>query len=99
LDYNLYSITKLSVLNAPLCPDCPIGIERMYMFFNEPGNDDFLLSAKFVMRIVVENGIQKLKVQFINDNNACGRKKGDFASPSSFREFSLPYGDYVLIKQ
>jgi len=98
-DYNLYSITKLSLLNAPLCPACPAGTERMYMLFNEPANDDFLLSAKFVMRRVIENGVEMLKVQFVTDSSAIGRKKRDFVSPSFFRQFSLPYGNYTLIKQ
>ena len=98
-DYNLYSITKLSLSNAPLCPVCPAGTERMYMFFNEPANDDAMLWAKFVMRRVIENGVEMLKVQFVTDSSASGRKKGDFTSPSLFREFSLPYGNYTLIKQ
>jgi hypothetical protein len=98
-EYNLYSITKLNLLNAPLCPACPAGTERMYMYFSQPENDDTLLSAQFVMRRVIENGIEKLKVQFVTGSTAIGRKKGDFTSPSFFREFSLPYGNYTLIKQ
>jgi hypothetical protein len=98
-DYNLHSITKLSLSNAPLCPVCPAGTERMYMFFNEPANDDAMLWAKFVMRRVIENGVEKIKVQFVTDSSASGRKKGDFTAPSTFTNFSLPYGDYTLVKQ
>jgi hypothetical protein len=69
------------------------------MNFDEPANDDFLLSADFVIRRVVENGVEKLKVQFVTGSAASGRKKGDFTSPSFFRNFSLPYDNYTLIKQ
>jgi hypothetical protein len=98
-DYNMYSGSKLNQNNAPLCPTCPPNTERLRMYFSEQGNDDMMLIAKFVMRRVIENGVEKLKVQLVTGNSASGRKKGDISLPSFFRNFSVPYGEYTLIKQ
>jgi hypothetical protein len=98
-NYNIYSGAKLRLDTYPLCPSCPAGTERLYMDFDEPGNDDFGLDAGFVIRRVVENGIEKLKVQFYHKNARSGRKKGAFTQSSTFTAFSLPYGEYTLVKQ
>jgi hypothetical protein len=99
LDYNLYSVSKISLQNYPVCNECPAGTERMSMKFDEMGNDDFSLSAIFVMRRVIENGIEKIKVQFIHESSASNENKENLDSPSTFRNFSLPYGNYTLTKQ
>jgi len=98
-DYNLFSVAKLVLNSYPLCPSCPIGAERLLMHFDEPANDDMSLTAGFVIRRVIENGVEKLKVQFYHKSAKSGRKKGDISQPSTFAGFSLPYGDYTLIKQ
>lgn len=98
-NYNLRSGAKLKLDAYPFCPSCPIGTERLYMHFDEPTNDDIMLSAGFVIRRVVENGIEKLKVQFFNKSPVGGHSKTDFNVPSTFTNFSLPYGEYTLIKQ
>ena len=97
--YNIHGNIKLSMDDYPRCSVCPPGTERFYLFFDEPANDDMMLSANFIIRRVIESGVVKLKVQFVQYSRANGRKKGDFVSPSFFREFSLPYGNYTLIKQ
>jgi hypothetical protein len=98
-NYNLYSITKISLDSYPMCSSCPSGTERLLMRFDEPANDDMSLTAGFVIRRVIENGVEKLKVQFYHKSAKSGRKKGDISQPSTFSGFSLPYGDYTLIKQ
>jgi hypothetical protein len=98
-NYNLCSGPKLRLDTNPLCPSCPTGTERLYLDFDEPANDDFSLDAGFVIRRVVENGIEKIKVQFVHETASSGRKKGNFTESSTFIDFSLPYGDYTLIKQ
>lgn len=98
-NYNLHSGAKLNNNSYPLCNSCPVGTERLYLDFDEPANDDFGLDAGFVIRRVFENGVEKLKVQFYHKNAPSGRKKGDITQTSTFTEFSLPYGDYTLIKQ
>lgn len=97
-DYNINSGPKITLANYPKCDECPAGTERLYMFFDEEGNDDFGLKAIFVIRRVIEGGIQKLKVQFIHMNSASNQNKLNLDSPSTFRDFSLPYGNYTLIK-
>lgn len=98
-NYNLHSGAKLSNDSYPVCPSCPAGTERLYLDFDEPDNDDRGLDSGFVIRRVIENGVEKLKVQFYNETAKSGRSKSDFTQPSIFTNFSLPYGDYILIKQ
>lgn len=98
-NYNLRSGAKLVLDSYPFCPSCPNGTERLYMHFDEPANDDMMLSAGFVIRRVIENNVVKLKVQFYNVSAKSGRSKADFNQPSTFTNFSLPYGNYTLIRQ
>ena len=98
-NYNLSSGPKIDNTFFPRCDDCPEGTERLYIFFDEPANDDFGLEAALVIRHFVENGIEKLIVQFAHRAAASNENKNDLDAPSEFRDFSLPYGSYILIKQ
>ncbi|MBM6498045.1 DUF6705 family protein [Flavobacterium macrobrachii] len=99
-DYNLHSITQLDNYGfAPQCPECPPGTKRMYMSFDEPANDDSGLKAALILRKVVENGVEKIIAQLEHIKAHNGRSKEDIYSPSTFRDFSVPYGFYTLIKQ
>ncbi len=98
-DYNLHSGVKISLASYPKCEECPPGTERLYIFFSEQGNDDFGFHAAFVMRRVVENGVEKIKAQFVHIDSPSGMNKYDLDTRSIFRHFSLPYGNYILIKQ
>lgn len=100
ISYNLFSFgDKISLTTFPKCNECPPSTERMSMFFNEPTNDDAAITALFVMRKVIENGIEKIKVQFVLEQSAGNVNKNNMELPSTFRTFSLPYGNYTLIKQ
>ncbi len=99
-DYNLYSGSQMSNNSvAPFCPECPPGTKRLYMFFDEPANDDSGLEAALIIRRVVENGVEKIIAQLEHIKAHNGRSKEDIYSPSMFRDFSVPYGFYTLIKQ
>ncbi|PZO30759.1 MAG: hypothetical protein DCF13_02670 [Flavobacteriaceae bacterium] len=98
--YNLYSGFQLDNYGfAPQCPECPLGTKRLYMFFDEPANDDFGLDAALIIRRVVENGVEKIIAQLEHMSPASNENKANVDSPSTFRDFSVPYGFYTLIKQ
>ena len=98
-DYNIIGISKIDALGFPPCEDCPLTSKRLSMDFDEPANDDAGLAANFVIRRFVENGVEKLKVQFIMTSGPFGSKKDNFNVPSVARKHTIPYGDYTLIKQ
>ena len=98
-DYNIRSRMKIGNNVYPVCTTCPPGTKRLSMQFDEPANDDFGLAADFMIRRVVDNGVEKLIVQFISIDLAAGFSKTDLEAPSTFTYFSLPYGNYTLIKQ
>lgn len=98
-DYILSSGPKVNNNFYPQCNDCPAGTERLYIFFDEPSNDDLGIDAAFVIRHFVENGVEKIKAVFEHRASASNENKLDASQPSVFREFSLPYGTYILSKQ
>ncbi|AWM12589.1 hypothetical protein DI487_01005 [Flavobacterium sediminis] len=96
-DYNMYSVTRIRKTSYPVCDECNANEKRLVMFFTEPANDDDCLEGMWAMRVVVEGGVQKLKVQFRFETVACGYKED--GTPSTADYFSIPFGDYTLIKQ
>jgi hypothetical protein len=68
------------------------------MSYNEPNNDDFGLKAAFVMRRADENGVQKIKIQYILTSGPLGIQS-DFETPSTTTNFTIPYGDYTLTRE
>lgn len=97
-DYNLYSFGKAHYTTYPRCVECPDTVQRISMRYDEPTNDDIGLSAAFIMRRADENGIQKIKIQYILTNGAYG-VKDDWVTPSTITNFIIPYGDYTLVKE
>ncbi|RXR33518.1 hypothetical protein EQG68_04625 [Flavobacterium piscinae] len=96
-NYNLYSYGKTNKDWYPKCLECPDTIERLPMSYNEPTNDDAGLEAAFVMHRADENGVEKIKIQYIETIGAYGIKPD--GSPSITTNFTIPYGDYILIKE
>lgn len=97
--YNMSSIGKTGYNWAPICEECPQDVKRLVMSYNEPTNDDISLDAYFVMRRVVENGVEKLKVQYKWKNGASGINRFDTELFSRSTAFTIPYGDYTLVRE
>lgn len=97
-NYSLYGDRKVFNNWYPKCLECPDNIERLPMSYNEPTNNDSGLEAAFVMRRADENGVQKIKIQYILTNGPSG-VQSDFQTPSTTTDFTIPYGDYTLIKE
>ena len=72
--YDIWSITKMRKTSYPVCEECSTDEKRLGMSFTEPANDDDCLQGFWTMRVVVEGGVQKLKVQFRLETNV-GIKK------------------------
>jgi hypothetical protein len=96
--YSLHSYGKVYNDAYPKCLECPDDVQRMAMSYSEPTNDDVGLAAAFVMRRADENGVQKIKIQYILTNGPAGLKS-DFETPSSTTNFTIPYGDFTLLKE
>jgi hypothetical protein len=97
-NYNLYSLVRIRKTSYPRCEECETDEKRLEMKFTEPANDDALLEAAFIMRRVIENGTEKLKVKFMMTSGACGLKPNS-QEASTATIHSIPYGEYTLIKQ
>ena len=97
--YSMSSIAKIGYSFIPLCHECPHDVKRLAMSYDEPTNDDFELSAIFVMRRVVEDSVEKLKVQYKPNTMASGESQRDMSQPSTTTDFTIPYGDYTLVRE
>jgi len=97
--YNLVSMTKVGYQTPPVCSECPSDVKRLSMKYDEPTNNDLGLSADFIMRIEIENGAPKLKVQYIIVSGPIGINKNNFDSPSTTTNFTIPYGNYTFVKE
>lgn len=98
-NYSMYSINKIKYKVFPQCLNCPTDSYRLYMVYNEPTIDDSGLQGAWAMRVVVENGVTKLKVQFDMSEGKTKRNKANFDLPSTDWEHDVPYGEYTLIKE
>ncbi|MGV7106168.1 DUF6705 family protein, partial [Flavobacterium sp. U410] len=95
--YNMWSLSQMRKTSYPVCEECSTDEKRLGMSFTEPANDDDCLQGFWTMRVVAEGGVQKLKVQFRLETNYCGYKED--GTPSVARSFSVPFGDYTLIRE
>jgi hypothetical protein len=102
LDYYKYNLSGTAIIENnmfPICSNCPANTKRVSMEFNEQGNDDAGIRAILVLRKITENNIEKLQVKLIKMNPAVNMNKNNLSQPSIFRNFTVPYGEYTLVKQ
>ena len=97
--YSLFSRRKVGYNYDPMCLECPTNVQRLPMMYDEPTNDDSCLAAYFVMRIEIENGLPKLKVQYNQTVKSCNMNKNNFDLPSTTTNFTIPYGNYTFTKE
>ncbi|WP_286915986.1 DUF6705 family protein [Flavobacterium sp. UBA4197] len=100
-DYNIVSVTRIYKSTYPLCPECEEDERRLLLFFNEPSRRNIWggISNNFVIRRFVENGQEKLKVQFVYTGNGLESLNTMDGPPANINSFSVLYGEYILIKQ
>lgn len=99
-DYNLYDYSYRSKGTFPLCDECDEDEWRMVMKINEPDLSHVGgLNDEVVMRRFSESGVEKLKIWFeIREPGPVYDENTDELI-NDIDGYSLPYGEYVLIKQ
>ncbi|WP_035677818.1 DUF6705 family protein [Flavobacterium limnosediminis] len=94
--YNMYSLMRYKINQFPECVGCDV-TKRLVMVFQEltSRNPDWAAGAHFIIRRVMEGGVEKLKVQFIMKDSASGIPAG---LGDEYKGFSLPFGEYTLTR-
>lgn len=95
--YNMYSLMRYKINQFPECVGCDV-TKRLVMVFQELSsrNPDWAAGAYFIIRRVMEVGVEKLKVQFIMKDSASGIPAG---LGDNYQGFSLPFGEYTLARE
>jgi hypothetical protein len=98
-NYNLHENSCIYFAsNKPKCNECVQNEKRLKMNLSEPNFSNIQgLSNSFVLRSFEEGGITKLKVWFYNEIQI--QPEDENGNPFNFTSFSLPFGEYILIKQ
>ncbi len=99
-DFNLLNVSCIWFPSTrPRCNECSTDEKRLRMGLNEPSRRNIQgLRNSFILRNFTESGIQKLKVWFV-DESMQGMIFDENDHPSTITNFSLPFGEYTLIKQ
>ena len=99
-NYNLRSLFRIKKSMHPTCPTCNDNEGRLEMDFQEIPNRDpsWAANASFILRHIIEGGVEKLNVQFLMRDPA-GAIPEALSGDDSYQGFSLPFGDYVLTKE
>lgn len=89
-NYYLCSYTRIRPNAFPHCNDCTADEKRLRVNYDDTTTKNVkALDADFVIRRVVENNIEKLKVQFVAINSSLGKTNND--QPTLVDKFQLPY--------
>ncbi len=98
-DYNIYSIVRVENFND--CYMCTYPNQRLYLKYDEPGNDNYaFVDLGFMMHTYTQNGVTKLRVEFRADqvftenfvNNI------DLVSPPNKTSLHMGYGTFDFVK-
>ena len=101
-NYNLYDLARIRKNIYPLCPECATDEYRIKLNYNEPEYQNYQgFGSYMVIRKVVENGVEKLKLKFIEQSREGFRAiNGDINNLEFITaNYKIPFGEYTLIKQ
>ena len=98
-NYNLWSIGIVGKSLFPECTSCANNEKRAVMDFQEltTRENSWAANAEFVMRYTIENGVEKINVNFLMKDPA-GNIPSNLETDDAYQGFSLPFGDYTLTK-
>ena len=98
INYGLSGNSQMSKDIYPKCNECNPNEKRLNLDMNEPIVKEVVgLRAEMIARKFTENGVEKLKIWFIPKGSSYGVTND--GKPTSITKHTIPYGEYVLIKQ
>jgi hypothetical protein len=97
-NYNLTSSGIVTNKVFPKCNDCSPNQRRISMFFNEPSRREIVgLTGGLMLKQVTENGVVKIKAIIYARSPSLGFTVDDI--PTSINSYTVPFGEYLLVKQ
>ncbi|WP_395066801.1 DUF6705 family protein [Flavobacterium sp.] len=97
--HNLGEICSIKFPTArPKCNECSANERRLLMALSDPNFPNITgVANSFVIRRFQENGITKLKIWFYKEYQYSPEDEN--GNPINFTNYTLPFGEYILIKQ
>ncbi len=97
-DYNIVGHALIPNNLFLSCNNCATNEKRLMADLTEPNTRNVSgLEAKIIFRKVIENGVEKLITNFYQESPSRGILND--GSPTTIDENTVPYGEYILIKQ
>jgi len=102
IDLRYHHLVEVSCIyypqTYPKCNECFPKEKRLRMVLSDPHFSNIKgLSNSFVIRKFETDGMQKIKVWFYSEIQ--GPPEDEKGNPFDFKSFSLPFGEYTLVKQ
>ena len=97
--YNITGFMKVDYDYYPGCTECSHDVARVLMRYDEATNDDAMFARDLLIARVTENGVAKLKIQFGVNGGPSGMSKSSYYVDSTTRDFTVPFGNYTLVKE
>lgn len=97
-DYNIVGHALIPNNLFLSCNDCATNEKRLMADLTEPNTRNVSgLEAKIIFRKIIESGVVKLITNFYLVHSSYGSL--DDGTPSTIDSHTVPYGEYILIKQ
>ncbi|MCO6147539.1 DUF6705 family protein [Flavobacterium sp. NRK1] len=93
-DYNIAG----SIIVGPLsqyCLNCSSNDRKVLLFFNDPDRYILGMSGEMFFERADSGNVQKLKLKF----RATGNRLVEVGTTPPYTSFTVPFGEYILVKQ
>ncbi|MCW4468034.1 hypothetical protein OGH69_03575 [Flavobacterium sp. MFBS3-15] len=93
-DYSIFGNLLLPP-TTEYCTGCVPNMRRVHLAFRDPDRDIPGMESKMVFARADSGGVQKLLLQFIVTSGGYD----DVTDPRPYDEYTVPFGEYLLVKQ
>jgi hypothetical protein len=94
LEYNITAITIVGP-NSQYCLNCEPNDRKILSFFTDPDRDILGMLGQMFFQRADSGGVQKLKLEF----RAAGNMMVEVGTTPPYTSYTVPFGEYILVKQ
>jgi len=97
LDPLEYNITGKAIIgpNSQYCLNCGPNDRKVLLIFSDPDRDILGMFGEMIFQRAESGGVQKLKPKF----RAAGNMMVEVGTTPPYTNYTVPFGEYILVKQ